>query len=185
MGVLRAGHRMRGLIALGALFACEAAPPPGAAARDAGTARWSIADAGRGDDTTALVRFVIDGDTLVLDAEDGAVGPDGRPLDGEKVRLLGIDAPELQSMECGAEEAASYLRGLARGRIVRLEFGTTLRGDFGRLLAYVFVGQQSLGEAMLEAGWATTYPMPHARDAHYQALARAARRDKRGIWQCR
>lgn len=76
---------------------------------------------------SAVVSRVGDGDTLDLE-------------NGERVRLLQIDAPELGEGECYALEARSELRRLLpRGAGVRLERdpGADDRDRFGRLLRYV------------------------------------------------
>lgn len=74
------------------------------------------------------VRYVVDGDTL----EVGGVG---------RVRLLGIDAPELGSGFATpapfAREARDRLAALAVGRWVRLERDGDGRDAYQRTLAYV------------------------------------------------
>ncbi len=81
------------------------------------------------------VRHVTDGDTLELE-------------NGEKVRYIGINAPEEQRREGErwvedpepfAEEATEENRKLVEGKKVRLEFDQEKRDRFGRLLAYVYV----------------------------------------------
>lgn len=84
----------------------------------------------------ADVAFVRDGDTIEIfdPAAGGAI---------EVVRLIGVDTPELardgNPAECYAVEASRFTRELA-GRRVWLTFDTECRDQFGRLLAYVFVG---------------------------------------------
>ena len=84
----------------------------------------------------------------------------------ERVRLLGIDAPELpghcrRGRECVPGDGLASKRSLERligGRPVRLErFG---RDRYDRTLAYVFVGGVNLscaqiqnGRAIYKAGW--------------------------------
>jgi micrococcal nuclease len=86
-----------------------------------------------GDATITVVR-VIDGDTI-----DVRVG--GRT---ERVRLTGIDTPELAHRpgdvaECLAVEATAFTSGLLPvGTAVRLERDVVGRDDYGRLLAYVY-----------------------------------------------
>jgi endonuclease YncB( thermonuclease family) len=91
---------------------------------------------------------VIDGDTF--DA--------GRCGTGERIRLLGIDAPETAksgvAAECFADEATAALTDLHRGRRVALSFDTTCADVYGRTLAYVWlVGEDTVG---IEARWVRT-----------------------------
>lgn len=79
-----------------------------------------------------IVAAHVDGDTI-----DVAVG---RSV--ERVRLIGIDAPEVahgdRPAECFALEADDRLAALAPvGAAVRLERDVVPRDDYGRLLAYV------------------------------------------------
>lgn len=81
------------------------------------------------------VACVIDGDTFDVD-ECGA----------ERVRLLGIDAPELahdEPAECWADNARSELHQLISGRDVVLTFDVECRDVYGRILAYAWL----LGDA--------------------------------------
>jgi endonuclease YncB( thermonuclease family) len=80
--------------------------------------------------TRFLVKGVEDGDTIVL-------------ADGERVRYLGIDAPEVSRGDKPGEpygyEASRFNRNLVLGRWVTLEFGEEKRDHYGRLLAFVFL----------------------------------------------
>ena len=80
-----------------------------------------------------VVEWVIDGDTVDID-----IG--GRE---ERVRLIGIDTPELHTdaggAECMAREALEFTAAeLPAGTEVRLERDVVGRDDYGRLLAYVY-----------------------------------------------
>lgn len=119
----------------------------------------------------------------------------------ERVRLIGIDTPELQHFgdpeQCGAAAATRALRRLAftpagRGRSVRLIADPTQdrRDRYDRLLAYAEVlGGPDLGEAQLRAGWARVYVYggaPFQRVKAYRAAEREARDAGRGAWsRCR
>jgi micrococcal nuclease len=102
---------------------------------------------------TAVVRHIVDGDTLVLDS-------------GERVRLLGIDAPELAHdgapAQYHAAESRQALAGLAAGHVVRLVPGSGERDRHGRLVAWVFLPGDgpSLNERMVRAGCAFHFPHP-------------------------
>ncbi len=90
-------------------------------------------------DPDAEVEFVVDGDTI-------DVLVDGRE---ERVRLTGIDTPELAHAasgdrpatagECFADEARAFVQELLPvGTPVRLERDVVGRDDYGRVLAYVY-----------------------------------------------
>ena len=74
--------------------------------------------------TQARVVRVIDGDTIVL-------------AGGERVRLIGVDAPELGRP--GANEATQFTREKVEGRTVWLEPDGADRDRHGRLRRYVWL----------------------------------------------
>jgi micrococcal nuclease len=84
---------------------------------------------------SALVRLVVDGDTVVVN------------LDGQAthVRLIGVDAPESvdprKPVQQFARESAAFLRQLVEGKRVRLAYEPAgARMDkYGRLLAYLYL----------------------------------------------
>jgi micrococcal nuclease len=126
----------------------------------------------------ATVVHVDDGDTI-------DVWIDGR---SERVRYIGIDAPEIAHDGVGGEqggEAATRLnQALLRGRRVRLEFDRERRDRYGRLLAYVWVGDVMINVEMVRRGYARVLTIPpnvrHARRfARAEAAAQAAHR---GLW---
>ncbi len=88
---------------------------------------------------TASAACVIDGDTFDLKNCETDVGEDD---DAERIRMLGIQAPELaheSEVECYGQEATDYLRWVLTGRSIRLEFDVECKGVYGRTLAWVFV----------------------------------------------
>jgi endonuclease YncB( thermonuclease family) len=92
---------------------------------------------------TARVARVVDGDTLLLSR-------------GERVRLLGIDAPEKDSPLY--LEASRACRELVEERTVRLEVSRgAARDAYGRTLAWVFSGGLCLNEELLARGLARVY----------------------------
>lgn len=114
-----------------------------------------------------VVRYVIDGDTLVL-LPDAPAGP---PI---RLRLRGIDAPEI--CQSGGVEARDAIAQRVLGRRVRAS--GTIDDDYGRRLATVSVDGEDLGAWMVAQGhaWSARYrgrPGPYARE---EREARAARR---------
>ena len=86
-----------------------------------------------------FVNRVIDGDTIVVDIENPPEGLQNR----ERVRFLGIDAPEMASRSRPAEhfahESTQRAREMLEHRTVYLAFDWDLRDRFGRLLAYIYL----------------------------------------------
>ena len=102
---------------------------------------------------------VTDGDTLVVNGKRQHT----RCVGGTRVRLFGIDAPELkqrckhangQDFLCG-RAAASFLLEHVRGRAVECRGNSEDR--YGRLIAICFVDGKFLGTAT-SANWNVTYP---------------------------
>ena len=126
------------------------------------------------------MRRVIDGDTVKL-------------ADGRLVRYLGIDAPEVRRRVGGSwvvdpepfsEAATRANRRLVEGKRVRLEYDARTHDRFGRLLAYVYVEEQMVNAALLEAGLAEVLIIaPNVKDEKtFYALVKKARRARRGLW---
>ncbi len=167
---------------------CEPSFPSGEPLLDGGLGEPER-DAGRLPTGQALVGRVIDGDTIVLSAGSGARAPDGRPLDGERVRLIGVDTPELATesrpAECFALEAKAFAEEQVGGRVVELEydFGTGLRDPFGRLLAYVATSESVLNERLVVDGYAEVFRRFEFRErSRYLELEAEARRQRVGRW---
>ncbi len=141
----------------------------------------------------ALCTRVIDGDTIVVQWQGNE----------ERVRILGIDAPETRRTR-GLRAQAEYLSMdpeflLAYGdvatrtvemwllnRQVNLIFpeeGQVLRDAFGRLLCYVELQGTDIGERLLLGGNAFVYDAPHPREEAYKAFQAEAQRQRRGIWR--
>ena len=76
----------------------------------------------------------VDGDTVHVKFEDGRI---------EKLRFIGVDAPELASelreAEFYAEEASEYLHSLIYGKTIYLEKDVSDRDQYNRLLRYVWL----------------------------------------------
>lgn len=93
------------------------------------------------------VSKIYDGDTITMS-------------NGEKVRLLQIDTPELSSKECYAGQARAELVKLL-GKTGNVKLATDPKLDkidsYGRSLRYVFVGKTNINLKMVEIGAAAPY----------------------------
>lgn len=137
------------------------------------------------------VRYVIDGDTLILENE-------------ERVRMIGIDAPEIHDdQHRNAAHAARY--GLnARlvdefafkakefsnreilGKKVRLEYDWERRDKFGRTLAYVFRQSDDLflNAEVVRQGYGFAYVrFPFKYEEKFRSYQDQARRNRAGLWR--
>jgi micrococcal nuclease len=91
-----------------------------------------------------VVVGVVDGDTIDVEHTDGRI---------ERVRIIGIDAPE--SDECGYVEASEAMASLVMGRDVVLTPGARDDRDrYDRLLRYVDVDGVDAGLVLIEEGLA-------------------------------
>lgn len=126
----------------------------------------------------AEVRRVVDGDTLLL-------------ATGERLRMVGLDAPELgrggNADEPFAREAARHLDTLVRlsGNRVSLVTGAQDRDRYGRLLAVVYTGRHGdLAGQLIRQGLALAAPVPPnlgGLECHRAAEAEA-RAARAGLW---
>jgi micrococcal nuclease len=132
-------------------------------------------------DQPIVVTEVIDGDTIEI-----IIGSSR-----ERVRLLGIDAPEsvhpTVPEQCfGAEASAAMASLLSPGAEVHVERDQQARDHFGRLLLYVIRSADGLNINlwMVEQGLVDTAfyePNVHYR-SDLTAAKRRARRHNRGLW---
>jgi micrococcal nuclease len=124
---------------------------------------------------TGTVSWVIDGDTIRL-------------TNGDRVRLVQIDAPELHLRECYGARARSELEKLLpRGRRVRLELDAKLDqvDEHGRQLAYVFAGGTNVNVEQVRRGAARLFFYRGQRGRYADRLRQAAREARsagRGLW---
>lgn len=131
-------------------------------------------------DNSVLVSRVIDGDTIELS-------------DGQKVRYIGIDTPELREKRDGgwdykpqpyAEEARAFNKMLVEGRYIKLELDAQKRDKYSRLLAYVYSEDKMVNLEMVKQGYAMAYTYP-PNVRHVEKFLEAqqeARENKRGLW---
>lgn len=135
----------------------------------------------------ALVPLVAagpDSDCLVVSATMIHDGDTIRCADGRRVRLIGMDTPELDQGAIGRITRDTLRALIPPGTHVRLEFDVDRTDRYGRTLAYVWVGGRMLNEVMIQKGLALvlTYP-PNVRYVERFTKAQAeARRARRGLW---
>ncbi|MGH8511156.1 MAG: thermonuclease family protein [Gammaproteobacteria bacterium] len=131
-----------------------------------------------GIDEYAAIRYVIDGDTVVL-------------ADRRKVRLIGINAPEIgregRRSQALAEPARGALKRLLAGQSrVGLQYDRQQRDRFGRQLSHLSLRDGTNVQAwLLERGFATALIFPPNLDyvECYRDAERAARRSNLGLWK--
>jgi micrococcal nuclease len=126
----------------------------------------------------ALVVRVVDGDTI-------EVLLDGRR---EDVRYIGVDTPETVKpdtpVQCFGRHASDFNHALVERRRVRMVFGAERRDVYGRLLAYVYLGDRFVNASLLRMGLARTLTIPpNDRFAgRFKRLEMRAARAGRGLW---
>jgi micrococcal nuclease len=127
---------------------------------------------------TAYVTRAVDGDTIEVDL-------DGRE---EYVRYIGVDTPETVKpdtpVQCFGPQAHRFNARLVEQRRVRLVFGVERHDIYGRLLAYVYLGDRSVNATLVRRGLARTLTIPpNDRFAgRFERLEIAASRAGRGLW---
>lgn len=126
-------------------------------------------------DELVLVMRVVDGDTIEIET-------------GEKVRYIGVNTPESvdprRKVQCFGKEASAYNELLVEGKRVRLEPDVEDRDKYGRLLRYVWVGDEMLNERLVMDGYAQlmTIPPNVKYVDRFKAAQTEAREAKRGLW---
>jgi len=131
---------------------------------------------------TFHVTHVVDGDTLDVDAPDGA-------YPRTRIRLWGVDTPETVKENTPVQhfgpEAGEVTRRLTLGRLVRLELVRSVTRDkHGRLLAYVFLPDgEMLNRLLVQQGYAYADPRyEHPHMAEFARLQRKALKAGLGLW---
>ncbi len=105
----------------------------------------------------------------------------------ESVRYIGIDTPEVDpsiGVECFGAEASARNKQLVENETVRLAYDAERRDRYGRLLAYVYVGDTFVNAELVRGGFATTLEIaPNDSKAEmFDRLQQAAANDGRGLW---
>lgn len=142
------------------------------------------------DYTNILVKRAVDGDTLVLES-------------GERVRLIGIDTPEMHesdklyrdsqrskqdtsTIQKLGRKSYEFTKNLVEGKRVALEFDVERHDKYSRILAYVYLKDGTFVNAeIVKQGYASLMTIPP--NAKYSdlflKLYREARENRRGLWK--
>ncbi|NOQ88382.1 MAG: hypothetical protein GQ550_05605 [Gammaproteobacteria bacterium] len=129
-------------------------------------------------DETARIKYIHDGDTLHL-------------KDGRKVRLIGINSPEVahgnNTAEPFAAEATNALKALFKDKkSISLIYGEEKHDRYQRLLAHGFTDSgENIQAKLLAQGHARaiTFPPNTHFSACYLQQERKARCEKAGLWK--
>ncbi len=132
--------------------------------------------------TPVVVTNVHDGDTVSIRIKSLF----GIATTTEKVRLIGIDAPEFRDEPWG-RRAKKHLKKLINesGGSVYLEYDLDRRDKYGRLLAYLWDKKgRMINERMIEDGYAVVFTIPpNVRYVKkFSEAQQKARQNKSGIW---
>lgn len=122
------------------------------------------------------VKKVYDGDTILL-------------IDGRKIRLLGINTPEIEHMnqpeQAGGQTARKWLTQQLLGKKVRLEFDQEKRDKYQRTLAHVFTEQGlHINHELVRLGLAHTSVFPPNLNyiSELSSAEKQAEKQHLGIW---
>lgn len=138
--------------------------------------------------------------TKVSDGDTIRATVDGK---NQRVRLIGVDSPEIAHPENGikeeyyGEEAFAYTRDMLEGKKVFLSFDKEERDRYGRLLAYLwlenprgfeedfdFAKKHQFNCLLIENGYAKSVKFPPNLTFYslQKALSLEAKEAKRGLW---
>lgn len=174
--------------AVTALSGCVTSSPVSGA--PAGTASSAEAVSPSESVPVVVVR-VIDGDTVDVRPTTQRPSETGRPGRAERVRLLGIDAPESahdQPAQCGADAATEALREqLPPGPVtLTLDPASSHHDRYGRTLGYLEVDGHDVALTLVQAGLVEAWhPRSAPAPTRHPAYARAqkdAQAAQAGSW---
>ena len=118
---------------------------------------------------------VIDGDTIVIEG-------------GEKIRLIGVDTPELhhpkKPVQYYAKEAKKFTKSLVEEKDVQLEYDRQRKDKYGRTLAYVYLKDRTfLNIEIIKQGYGFAYTkFPFKYLIKFKEYEKEAREQKKGLW---
>lgn len=99
----------------------------------------------------AYVTSVYDADTITCDINLGF----GVVLHKQKIRLFGIDAPELRGSEKDEGiKSRDYMRGMILNKNIIIKTIKDKKGKYGRWLGIVYLNDINLNELLVKEGYA-------------------------------
>lgn len=123
---------------------------------------------------------VVDGDTFVT------------YIDGEKtrVRMIGVDTPESVHADESrntrwGKKISKWVKKQLTGKEVKLVFDKERLDQYGRTLAYVYLGKMMFNKTLLKKGYArAVYYAPNgAHRKEFNKLQKKAKKAKKGFWK--
>ena len=127
------------------------------------------------DSFTGTVTRVIDGDTVVVASGHQPSTMNHQP--SCKVRLAGVDAPELR--EPWGLESKMALSGLISNKTVVVHW--TRRGRYRRIIGHVYLTGRSINRQLIALGWARHFRR-YSQDKSLAQAERQARDRALGMW---
>lgn len=114
-------------------------------------------------------------------------GDSFRCVDGRRIRLLLLDAPEMDQAPYGARARDALRRRLPRGDTAWLAYDAQREDRYSRTLAHAYTaraGGEHVNLAQARDGWAVAVVFPpNVRDIErIRAAVADARRARRGLW---
>lgn len=116
------------------------------------------------------VEKVIDGDTIEIS-------------NGQKIRLIGINAPERGKYYYN--ESKKYLENLILNKKIRIEYDSKTKDSYGRTLAYIIFENKNINIEILKNGFAHTYKLNEISKYRKELLEAEnyAIKNEIGIWK--
>jgi micrococcal nuclease len=127
-----------------------------------------------------LITAVYDGDTVKVRFENGQE---------TRVRLIGIDAPEIEASReeerFRAQMAKRFAFFYLYRKTVKLSYGWEMEDKYGRLLAYIWTEKQGLfNKFILSEGFAAVFlNFPFEYREEFIEAEREARKLEKGLWK--
>ena len=127
--------------------------------------------------TKQLIRVVrvIDGDTIEIE-------------DGQKVRYIGINSPELHDprrpVGCFAKQSYEENKKLVEGKTITMERDISETDKYKRLLRYVWIGDVLVNDYLVRQGFAltSTFPPDVKYETQFLEAETEARENNPGLW---
>ena len=130
--------------------------------------------------TTVKVDRVVDGDTFVT------------YINGEKtrIRMIGVDTPESvhpdesKNTKWG-KKISKWVKKQLTGKKVKLKYDKDKYDQYGRTLAYVYLGKTMFNKTLLKKGYArAVYYAPNGKYRKaFNKLQATAKKKKKGFWK--